>query len=637
MSKKPAVLIIDDDANLCKTLTDILRVKGYAAASATTGQAALAAVQTQPPAVALIDLKLVDMSGLEVMGRIKRISPHTECIVLTGHASQASAIEAIHLGAYSYLQKPYEVEQLLLTIRRAIERQETVTALQESEERYRSLFERVPIGLYRTTAEGKILDVNPALAEMLGYPDGESLRGASVPDSYLGSGDRQQWVTEMEQKGIVRAYETLWRRADGASLWVYESAVAVRDAAGQILYYEGAVQDISERKEAQRRLVQAEKMSAIGQLAGGIAHDFHNLLTVIHLSIRLLEKQLHPQDPLWTHVQRIQDAGQRATALTRQLLSFSRKEVVELRLLNLNEVIGDLSKMLQRIIGEDIELVMDLAEDLWPVHADPSQVDQVLMNVVVNARDAMPGGGRLIIETANVVLDEGHARRHLDARPGAHVQLTLADTGVGMDETVKARIFEPFFTTKERGKGTGLGLATVYGIVTQSEGHIVVDSEPGHGTTFRIYWPRAEVGAEAKARAKTEPSALASTSNSNATILLVEDSDDVRELTVDILREEGYRVLAAGDGAEALRLARDHEGPIHLLLTDVVMPHMSGQELAKQIKLLQSEIKILYISGYTDDRIAHHGVLEEGVAFLRKPFDLESLTQKVQATLDAGV
>ena len=837
MSKKPGILIVDDDAHLRQTLADILRVKGYAPSTATTGRAALDAVRAEMPAVALIDLKLEDMSGLEVMGRIKQVAPRTECLVLTGHVSQASAIEAINLGAYGYLQKPCDVEQLLLTIRRAIEKRETVDALRESEERYRSLFERIPIGLYRTAVGGQLLDVNPALAEMLGYPDGESLRRTKAATGYVRAADRRQWAIEIEQKGIVRDHEAEWYCADGCTLWVRESAVAVRDEAGQILHYEGVVEDISERRQAQKRiqrlldqqitvnrlalalgettdlrqvmhivhehvrelmdaaafivsfyesraqlfragfvvsqgqvmdvaafppvpleppgrgtqsqvihtgqsyyapdfrqamskaqaevtitpdhtvvaapppederqdstnsalfvpmkvagqiigvmqvqsyrldayaladvellsslanvaaiavqnarlfqdlqdqnrtqretqaqLIQAEKMSAVGQLAGGIAHDFNNLLTVIHLSTRLLERQLRPEDPLWTHVHRIQDAGQRAAALTKQLLSFSRKEVIEPRVLNLNEVIHDLSKMLQRIIGEDIELVIKPADDLWRIHADPSQLDQVLMNVVVNARDAMPSGGTLTIETANQALDEIYAAHHLDALPGEHVLLAITDTGIGMDNAVKGRVFEPFFTTKERGKGTGLGLATAYGIVTQSRGHIAVDSEPGLGTTFRIYLPRAEetVAAQEAALSAIRPRV----GRGAETILVVEDSGDVRDLTVSILRDEGYQILAAGNGLDALRLARGYEGPIHLLLTDVVMPQMSGQELAEKLKSQHPEIRILYLSGYTDDKIAHHGVLDPGVAFLRKPFALESLTQKVRAVLDSG-
>jgi PAS domain S-box-containing protein len=835
MKGNPGVLVVDDDAGLVEALAGALRARGYAPVAASTGQEALDAIQATMPAVALVGLELEDLSGLEVIRRIGHVSPRTACIVLAAHASRAPVLEAIDLGVYSYCRKPYDVEQLLLVIGRAIENQETARALQESEERYRNLFDLIPIGLYRTSAQGQVLDVNPALAEMLGYPDGEALRGVKLGEGYVNPAYHQKWADEMERVGIIRDYATQWYRADGSLLWVRESTVAVLDEAGEVLYYEGAVQDISEQRQAQARiqslldrqivvnrlalalgettdlervfhivyehvcalmdadafvvsfyddqaehlragyvvsegevmdvavfppipleepghgmqsqvvrtgqplylpdarqtmksmqtiytvtddgevvagppqgdtpsntisflcvpmkiegqiigtmqvqsyrfdaytpadaellsslanvaaiavqnarlfqdlqdqirtqretqmqLIQAEKMSAVGQLAGGIAHDFNNLLTVIHLCTQMLEKQLHPEDPLWPQVQRIDDAVQQAAALTRQLLSFSRKEVIEPQMLDLNQVIHDLSKMLRRIIGEDIKLVLNLAEGLWPVHADPSQVGQVLMNVVVNAHDAMPHGGTLTIETANQVLDATHAAHHLDAQPGEHVLLALTDTGIGMSDAVKAHLFEPFFTTKERGKGTGLGLSTVYGIVTQSGGHVTVRSEPGLGTTFRVYLPRAdadEAAGEAALQA-THPRAR----SDSETILVVEDSAGVRDLTVSILRGEGYHVLTAANGPDALQLARGCQTPIHLLLTDVVMPQMSGPELAEKIEPLHPAIKILYASGYTDDKIAHHGVLHPGVALLRKPFTLESLVHKVRTALDA--
>ncbi len=713
MSPKPTVLIVDDDAHLRKTLTDILRVKGYTPAPVTTGRGALDSVQAQTPAVALIDLRLEDMSGLEVMSRIRRLSPRTECIVLTGHASQASAIEAIHLGAYGYLQKPYDVEQLLLTIRHALERQEAqkhsqrlleqqlivnrlALALGEAHDLQRVFYtvydhvrdlmdaEAFIVSFYDSQARlfragyvvssGQVLDVSgfPPIpleepgrgtqsrvihsgqpcyvADYRRAADQVQSEHTITPDQQVVAGPppddevertRSLICVPMKVEGrIIGVMQAQSYQLDAYTPADVELLSALANVAAIAVQNARLFQDLQDQihtqRETQMKLIQAEKMAALGQLAGGIAHDFNNLLTVIHISSRLLEKELRPQDPLWIHVQRIQDAGQRAVALTRQLLSFSRKEVVEPRLLDLNEIIHDLSKMLRRIIGEDVELEMALADDLWPVRADPSQVDQVLMNVVVNARDAMPGGGRLTLETANVTLDKRHADRHLDARPGEHALLAITDTGLGMDEATQARIFEPFFTTKEQGKGTGLGLATVYGIVTQGGGHIVVDSRPGQGATFRLYWPRAEVQDRGQAEAEDAAVAPAPPSASPATILVVEDSDDVRELTVSILREEEYRVLAAGDGAEALRLAGDHEGPINLLLTDVVMPHLSGKELADQIKGRRPEIKVLYASGYTDDKIAHHGVLEAGVAFLRKPFTLENLTDKVRSVLDSG-
>jgi two-component system cell cycle sensor histidine kinase/response regulator CckA len=382
---------------------------------------------------------------------------------------------------------------------------------------------------------------------------------------------------------------------------------------------------LEELKQTQAQFLQAQKMEAIGRLAGGVAHDFNNTLTIIHLSLQLLKRKLRPEDPLWEYVQQIEEAGERATALTKQLLSFSRREVVEPRVVDLGREIGNLSRMLQRIIGEDIELVTVLADDLWPIYADPAQIDQTIVNLVVNARDAMPNGGRLTIETANVVLDEAYAARHVDVRPGEYVRLTVGDTGVGMDEEIKAHLFEPFFTTKEPGQGTGLGLSTVFGIVKQNAGHIWVHSRVGQGTTFKIYLPHTKKDEPQVPSHITPVSAFRGTE----TILVVEDDAAVREVAMQILQAHGYQVLAAGTGAEALRVSRQHDSPIHLLLTDMVMPQMNGVELAERLQSRQPGMRVLYMSGHG------HRVVEEGMVLLSKPFTVEALIRKVRAVLDA--
>jgi PAS domain S-box-containing protein len=387
-----------------------------------------------------------------------------------------------------------------------------------------------------------------------------------------------------------------------------------------------------QRQQLEEQFLQAQKLEAVGRLAGGIAHDFNNLLTVIHLSTRLLERKLRPEDPLWPHVQRIQGAGQRAADLTKQLLAFSRREIVEPKVLDLNQVLADLDDMLRRIIGEDVELCTIPAEGLWPVKIDPSQMDQVILNLAVNARDAMPTGGNLTIEMDNVVLDEAYTARHLGVEPGEYVLLAVSDTGVGMNEEVKAHLFEPFFTTKEKGKGTGLGLATVHGIVKQNNGHTWVYSEPGQGTTFKIYLPHAVE--DTRAPSRLPPQEIAPSARGAETLLLVEDEDQVRELTRDILTAQGYQVLTANDGVKALQVAQEHDGPIHLLLSDVVMPRMGGRALADQLRFSRPEMRVLYTSGYTDNAIVHHGVLAEGTHFLSKPFDMETLAQKVRSVLD---
>jgi signal transduction histidine kinase len=392
-----------------------------------------------------------------------------------------------------------------------------------------------------------------------------------------------------------------------------------------------------ERRRLEEQFRQRQKMEALGRLAGGVAHDFNNLLTVIHISTQLLQRQLHPQDPLAKHVREIRETGERAASLTRQLLSFSRREVISPRLLNLNKVVGDLSRMLQRVLGEDVHLTTVLADDLWTIQADPSQIDQVILNLAVNARDAMPGGGTLILKTANVVLDEAYAARHVEAQPGEYVRLSVSDSGTGMDDRVKARVFEPFFTTKERGQGSGLGLATVFGIVKQNGGHIEVHSQVGQGTTFEIYLPcTLEPTPETRRAADDlEPEMPSPKSDRRGaeTILLVEDDAPIKDLATRVLESYGYRVLAAGDGLQALQIGERYDGPIHLLLTDVVLPQMSGKELAEQLRSVRSGMAVLYMSGYTDGVITRHGELAPGAAFVSKPFTIEELTQKVWQVL----
>jgi PAS domain S-box-containing protein len=392
---------------------------------------------------------------------------------------------------------------------------------------------------------------------------------------------------------------------------------------------------LDELKQTQAQLIQAQKMEAIGRLAGGVAHDFNNLLTVIQVSTQLLMQDLRPEDPLWDRAQQIREAGERASSLTRQLLRFSRREITEPQVISLGTIVSNLSHMLHRIIGEDIELVVALADDPWLVKVDPAQMEQVIVNLAVNARDAMPQGGTLSLQTTSMTLDQSSVAHLLGAGPGEYVMLAVSDTGMGMDDEVKARIFEPFFTTKDQGQGTGLGLSTVYGIIRQNGGHIWVDSEPGQGTVFEIYLPRTE-----EARAQDEALQLdqaPSMIRGSETILVVEDEDAVRDLAAHILRMHGYHVLAAGSGPEAIRLCMDHDAPIHLLLTDVIMPEMNGKELAKQIESQRPGLQVLFMSGYSHDVISHYRVLENGIHFLAKPFTLETLAQKVRDVLDASI
>ena len=401
--------------------------------------------------------------------------------------------------------------------------------------------------------------------------------------------------------------------------------------------YEEAKQQLADRKRAEKEKTaleeqfrQSQKMEAIGQLAGGIAHDFNNLLTIISGYSEFSLSELKGDGDLRENLEEIKKAARRASDLTRQLLAFSRRQILEVKVLDLNIILRDLDKMLRRVIREDIELVTLLAGDLGRVKTDQGQIEQVIMNLAVNARDAMPSGGKLTIETTNVELDEEYPRSHIAVTPGRYIMVSVSDTGVGMTSEVKERVFEPFFTTKEKGKGTGLGLSTVYGIVKQSRGNIWVYSEPGHGTTFKIYLPQVDEPLE-ELKEKMKRKELPCGSE---TILVVEDDEDVRKLTVRILKGGGYRVLKASGGNEALLICEQEKEPIHLILVDVVMPGMSGRTLAERLALIHPEMKVLYMSGYTDNAIVHHGVLEEGIEFIQKPFTTDGLAKKVREVLD---
>jgi PAS domain S-box-containing protein len=519
-------------------------------------------------------------------------------------------------------------EKLVIVNRDVTERKRAAEALERSESSFRSLVEDAPYGIYRASIAGDLIVVNLALQKMLGYDSREELLQTNVGTHiYRHASEHEKFTQTVVQEQSFKDLELEWKRKDGAPITVRCSGWPVKNETGAATYLEVFAEDVTERRVLERQLRMAQKMEAVGRLSGGIAHDFNNLLGVIIGYSQVLKRSLGSANPLlFEHAEEIEKASQRAVSLTRQLLAFSRQQVLEPVILNLNTLLSDMEKMLPRLIGEDVALELNLDPALAQVKADHGQVEQVIMNLAVNARDAMPDGGKLTIQTANVDLDLAYTRQHPGSRIGQYVMLAVSDTGTGIDPEIQSQIFEPFFTTKERDKGTGLGLATVYGVVKQSGGYIAVDSEKGKGACFSVYLPR--VG-QTVSTAETKI-ALPANIRGSETVLLVEDAEPLRKLAHMFLR-----VLTAADGTEALAAARSHAGPIHLLLTDVVMPGINGRVLAERLAPLQQGMKVLYMSGYTDSFIAGHGVLEAGTHLLHKPFTEDVLTRKVREILDS--
>jgi len=508
-------------------------------------------------------------------------------------------------------------------------------AAEESRARLTMAVEQAGESIVVTDTRGVIQYVNPAFERITGY-DRMEVIGQTPRILKSGRHDaafyKSMWETL--RRGEVWRGTFLDRRKDG-TLYEEEAVISpVRDPSGRLVNYVAVKRDVTDVRRMEERLRQSQKMEAVGRLAGGVAHDFNNLLTAISGYSDLLLHRLPAYSTLRRDVEEIRKAGDRAASLTRQLLAFSRRQVLQPKVLDLNTVVTSMGEMLRRLIGEDIELSTDLSPSLSRVKADPGQIEQVIVNLAVNARDAMPGGGRITIATADADLSPAYAAAHPEVRPGPHVLLSVADTGQGMSDETQTHLFEPFFTTKEKGKGTGLGLATVYGIVQQSDGHIRVNSAADRGSTFLIYLPRVETP-EADAPGRDRPH-LPHPSPGTETVLLAEDEEVVRRLAREVLSGNGYKVIEAGNGREALLVAEAYRGEINLLLTDVVMPKMSGRELTERIRRIRPDLRILYMSGYTDDAILRHGVLENGIPFLQKPFTPEGLSRKVREVLDTA-
>jgi two-component system, cell cycle sensor histidine kinase and response regulator CckA len=526
-----------------------------------------------------------------------------------------------------------EPENLVVVNRDITERKRSAEALRRSEAGFRSVVEDAPYGIYRASLAGELVLTNSSLEKMLGYSSQEELLRINLASGIYRYPLEHQKINEvLLHQGSFKDLEVEWKRKDGAPITVRCSGCPIKDETGAVAYVEVFAEDVTERRTLERQLRMAQKMEAVGRLSGGIAHDFNNLLGVIIGYSQVLKRSLGPASASFEHAQEIEKASQRAVSLTRQLLAFSRQQVLEPVVLNLNSLLSDMEKMLPRLIGEDISINLELDPALSQVKADPGQIEQVVLNLTVNARDAMPDGGKLRIQTANVTLDNAYTHTHPGSRAGSYVMLRVTDTGTGIDPEIQSQIFEPFFTTKERDKGTGLGLATVYGVVKQSGGYIAVDSEKGKGASFSVYLPQLEQPAVQAAPAIAAPM----NTRGSETILLVEDAEPLRKLAAMFLQESGYRILSAADGQQALQVARQNPGPIHLLLTDVVMPGMNGRVLGERLAASQPGMKVLYMSGYTDSFIAGHGVLEPGTHLLHKPFTQEALNRKVRELLDAN-
>ncbi len=567
-----------------------------------------------------------------------------------GEPSRQKAVRMIETAMergthfFEWTHKRFSGEEFLATVdltrmlyRGQVQLQATVrdiTAQRRAEEEVWKLskaLEQSPVAVLITDRNGSIEYVNPRFTQLTGYSLQEArgknpriLRSGETPEETY----RELWETVLaggEWRGEFHN-----KRKDGTLFWERASISPIRDASGNITHLLAVKDDIGAWKDLEGQLRQAQKMEAVGRLAGGVAHDFNNLLTIINGYSQLLLERSGASDPRTAQLQEIRNAGERAASMTRQLLAFSRKQVIEPRTVDLNSLLANLEKMLRRLIGEDIELRTVPGQHLGCIRADPGQIEQVILNLTVNARDAMPAGGKLTLETANTELDETYTRAYPDVVAGRFVMLAVSDNGCGISTATLPHVFEPFCTTKGAGKGTGLGLSTVYGIVKQARGHVSVYSEVGHGTTFKVYFPRLDQSAEEVPEQKGLPTSVSGTE----TILVAEDEPAVRSLVGDSLQAQGYTVLLADSPAEAVTLANRHSGPIHLLLTDVIMPGLSGSELANHLRFERPEMKVLFMSGYTGEAIAHHGVVNEGVAFLSKPFTCDALLGKVRAVLN---
>ena len=637
------VLVVDDALEHAQMVVELVRMGAWSDAELQTAgsyEQALKLFQEHAYDVAFFDYLLGARDGVSLLRDIRTRGIDTPVIVLTSRGAEDVAVEVMKAGAADYLGKAQvSIETIESAIRHALalraeerQRRQAEAALRASEERFRALVENSSDVLLLLDAQARIIYVTPSSTRHLGWTPDELLQRSAFdflhPDDRAEIGART--AEAIQKPGQPVTAEVRFQHSDGDYRFMEGVGVnRLNDPSVRAIVVNA--RDTSDRRRLAEQLRMSQKMEAVGQLAGGVAHDFNNLLTAILGYCSLMLDDIPREDPLRADLEEIRSAGERAASLTRQLLAFSRRQMLQPHVIDINTLVTQLEKLLRRLISEDVVLVTALAPGLLPVKVDPSSIEQVLVNLAVNARDAMPAGGRLTIETANVELDSAYASTHVPVIPGPYVMLAVSDTGEGMDAATRARVFEPFFTTKEQGKGSGLGLATVYGIVKQSGGYIWVYSEPALGTVFKVYFPQAEAPSTQTDAARGDSDAK---EQGWETVLLVEDEDAVRALAREVLRRHGYVVLEARHGVDALHLAERHTEDIQLMITDMVMPHLSGRELAERLCTVRPATKVLFMSGYTDHALMH-GELTPGSAFLQKPFTPETFARKVRAVLDS--
>jgi PAS domain S-box-containing protein len=646
-ARKPLrVLFVGESEDDRRVLQEELRHADYELSieRVQTQEMMAAALGRQSWEIVLADDAIPGFSAAAILDLLPRVKSDLPIILLSKNPQQDSALTAVRAGFHDFLTTQ-ELRRLLPAVERELRAAAIRQEQKQSQQRYEALVNSIDGIVWEADPQAlQFTFVSKQAERLLGYSSADWLAQAGFWKNHVHPEDRERALAlslKASQERQTQDFEYRMQTADGHWVWLRTMVSVSQDQdRSQVPKLQGVMLDITRRRQAEEALRlseeqfrQSQKMEAIGRMAGGIAHDFNNLLTAITGYSELTLSGQKLDDRVRGNLEEIRKAAGRAAGLTQQLLAFSRRQVLRPVVLDLNTLLSNVHKMLRRLIGEDVELVTMLGTDLGRVKADPGQLEQVVMNLVVNARDAMPDGGKLTLKTANVELDDDYARAHVPTRPGSYVMLAIADTGVGMDSETLARIFEPFFTTKEQGKGTGLGLSTVYGIVKQSDGFIWAYSEPGRGTSFKIYLPRVEGDVVPALEVVPTPVELP---HGVETVLLVEDEEAVRNLVRTILQEYGYTVLEAYHGAEALRVAIRHEGPIHLLLTDVVMPLMSGRQLADKLAPLRPDMKVIYMSGYTDHTIVHHGILEPGTTFLQKPFTPGALISKLREVLDSA-